>query len=612
MRERLSAFAIALVLTAAAPAAAGELETFIHLSPERIGLSELAKLEIEARRSGFGRLRFEPLFELENLELVAGPFEVSETSSVNGSFSRSLRLTWQLRPLATGRARVHSVRLRLGGEVVALPERAIEVQVDPTGLGAPRREERRRLDPWERFFGGSPFARGREEGGPPRVFLRAEVEPERPYVGQQAVYTLFLYTQDDVDAIQPKSLPEFRGFWVRDLPAEQHLPTEMVEVEGARYGRVALLRKAIFPLRPGPHELAPAAMELVVRVLERRFFGPPLARPEGMIATSPRLLVHVRPLPPPPPGFGGAVGSLALAARLEPRELAVGEAATLTLTLSGAGNLQGVHVPELPERRHLELFPPQQQGGEEVRGTTVLGKRTWSWVLVPERAGRYPLRLPEVPYFDPQSATYRLASAPVLELVAHRAPAEAGAMPVRLHSIRSAALPLGPAHRLEGLLPWLFALPCAAALAIVLARRRNGVAGGDGGPAPARKLSRRVGSTPRSAFRRAPSATGSEARQLAQRLREAEAEARPRQAAARIEEAWRVFLAARWELPPGTPSTTWAERLAAGGADGEAAAELVRLADDLHYLRYAPQLSATEALQREAVERSRRLLRRLR
>ena len=71
--------------------------------------------------------------------------------------------------------------------------------------------------------------------------------------------------------------------------------------------------------------------------------------------------------------------------------------------------------------------------------------------------------------------------------------------------------------------------------------------------------------------------------------------------------AWRRRL-----LPPGTPSTTWAERLASAGAEREAAAELARLADDLHYLRYAPQLSATAALQREAVERSRRLLRRLR
>ena len=38
---------------------------------------------------------------------------------------------------------------------------------------------------------------------------------------------------------------------------------------------------------------------------------------------------------------------------------------------------------------------------------------------------------------------------------------------------------------------------------------------------------------------------------------------------------------------------------------------LVKLADDLHYLRYAPKLSSTDGLKRELVERSRKLARNL-
>ncbi|HVF62262.1 MAG TPA: BatD family protein [Thermoanaerobaculia bacterium] len=579
---------VAVLAAFSSPALAGELETSIRLTPERIGLAETATLEIEARRSGFGRLRFQPEFELDNLELVSGPYEMSETSSINGAFARSLRLAWQLRPLGTGRAAVHAVRLRVGGGVVDLPAQFIEVQEEPAGLAAPRRVQPRPRDAWERFFGGNPFE-GLGRPDRPRVFLDAEVAPERPYAGQQAVYTLYLYTRDDVDAIQPKSLPEFRGFWVRELPLAQRLPTEMVEVDGVRYGRVVLFKKAIFALRPGRHELAPSVMELIVRVGERRFFGPPMTRPEQLTASSPPVAVEVRALPPAPVGFSGAVGRLELAARLEPQELAVGEAATLTLTLAGDGNLQGVRAPELPERRYLEVFPPQQQAEEEIREETVRGRRSWSWVVVPERAGRYALNLPEVPFFDPQTASYRLASAPVVELAVRPAEPGSAAAAARLHSIRSAALPPEPARRFdERLLPWLFALPWVGVVAGIVWRRNGGRAG----------HGRVRGGAP--------------AKVLAGRLREAEGEERPRQAAARIEEAWRDYLAARWNLPPGTASTVWAEKLAAQGAEREAARELVQLADDLHYLRYAPQLSATETLRREAVERSRRLLRRLR
>ncbi|MES1211896.1 MAG: hypothetical protein ABUL63_06140, partial [Acidobacteriota bacterium] len=92
----------------------------------------------------------------------------------------------------------------------------------------------------------------------------------------------------------------------------------------------------------------------------------------------------------------------------------------------------------------------------------------------------------------------------------------------------------------------------------------------------------------------------------------AAAESRPRQAAARIEEAWRGFLAERWEIPAGTPAPQWGALLRDRGADPQAADDLVRLADDLHYLRYAPQLSAVESLSAEALSSSRRLLRRLR
>jgi hypothetical protein len=92
----------------------------------------------------------------------------------------------------------------------------------------------------------------------------------------------------------------------------------------------------------------------------------------------------------------------------------------------------------------------------------------------------------------------------------------------------------------------------------------------------------------------------------------AAAESRPRQAAARIEEAWRGFLAERWEIPAATPPPRWGALLRDRGADPQAADDLVRLADDLLYLRYAPQLSAVESLSAEALSSSRRLLRRLR
>jgi hypothetical protein len=191
-----------------------------------------------------------------------------------------------------------------------------------------------------------------------------------------------------------------------------------------------------------------------------------------------------------------------------------------------------------------------------------------------------------------------VASAPPVRITALAPPPKE---PERSASLQPAAPPEKPSTlarteparsgKWREALPWALAVPSALALFAVLVRRRQSSPSQPGQPA-------RI--------------TDREARhRLEHALREAREESRPRQLAAKIEEAWRAFLETRWEIPPGTPTTRWADLLSEHGADPEAARELVGLADDLHYLRYAPQLSSCDTLCREVMERCRRLSRRL-
>lgn len=566
------------------PAAAADIAVRASLEPALIGIDETATLTIEAR----GRLSgvsFRPDFDLENLEIVGGPYQYEDIRIGNGSLARSYRVSWRLRPLGTGRARVHSLRLQFEGQVVQMRDREITVQEDPTGeVGPDDREDWTMGDPFGRSQGSMRipfFGRPRR----PAVFLRAEVQPARPFVGQQVLYTVYLYTRDDITSIATREMPTFRGFWVRDIPQPQKIPTDMVELEGERYGRVPLMRKALFPLRSGQHTIEATEMDLVVRMFDQRLFGPPLSRSEPVHLRTPAMTVFVQPLPPAPAGFGGAVGQLSLAARIQPAHLRIGEAATLTLTLAGRGNVQGVAEPEIKAPEGMTVYPPQQQSEEEVAGTAVRGSRTWSYVVVPERAGRHTLRVPSIPYFDPQAAKYRSAAVPPVQLTVLPRPEPEEAPPAARGAEPGEARE-DPGLSWKPILPWAIALPLGIALGVALARRRNA---SRMGPVSSRLAS-----------------------DLEARLREAAAETRPRQMAARIEEGWSAFLAERWGVPAGTPPSRWSAALKERGADPAAAEELAGLLDDLHYLRYAPQLCAAETMGREALDRCRRLLRRLR
>jgi len=577
---RRAAFLLLLAaLAARAGVAAEEPRIAVRLQPATIGVGELAHLSIEVEGEGFGSRGFQPRFELENLEVVGGPNSSQSFRFVNGATSRSMTLSWVLRPLTVGAARAYEIEVQLDDTVYELPEREIAVVEDAVGR-ADGREPPSPQDPFEDLF--SRFDRLRPRAAPSRgqVFLRAEVRPQDPYVGQQALYTLYLLTQVDVSSISPEKLPEFSGFWVRELPQPEESEAEVVEVDGERFRRVAVLRRAIFPLRPGTTELEPAKIQLGVRVPDRTF-GSMFAQSEVWRRDSNAVTLTARALPPgAPDGYSGAVGDLAVTATLEPPSVVVGDAATFTVTLAGAGHLQGLPAPQLPALAGLRAFPPQQQSDESLAGARVRGRRSWSFVLVPETAGDY--RLPEiaVPYFDPAAGEFRIARAPASTLVASapaaapeaapRASAEAPA--AAAGAALAAARP--PAEWLR-ILPWLLVVLLVAVLGVLL---RRGL-GGRGGAAAL----------------------------LQHHLRQAAGRGKPREAAALIEEGWRTFLEARWNIPPGTPSTQWGRLLAATGAPADTAAELVRLADDLHYLRYAPQLSDTAALQRELILRSTKL-----
>lgn len=564
---------------------AADIEVRARLEPQRIGLEDVAQLTIEVQGGALDDLGLQPDFQLENLEVAGGQVRSSQFSAVNGRISRVESIQLPVRPLAVGTGRVRGIRVEVGDRVFTPDDVEIEIV---EGSVAPQRRPRR--DPWGDPFPDifAPFER-EVPAAEPKLFLRAEAFPRDPFLGEQVTYTLYLFSQADVASVHPEALPDFQGFWVQEVDDPQPREPEIVEVDGEKYARVPLLRRMLFPLRAGEITVDPVRIQ--IGVSPRRLGFGRIQRGVDVWRTTNASTFEVRPLPEAPAGFEGAVGQLQVAAELHPAEVAVGEAATFTITLSGTGHLQGLPAPTGPTLDGVRGFPPQQDSDERVVGNRVQARKSWSWVLLPDRVGHWTIPQTRMPYFDPQAEEFRWATAAAQELTAaspetsesgESSPSPADGSPSPAGEAPAAGGPelptwTGAATRVATAVLLL----CGLGLIAALLWRRRGTPG----------------------------------KASAARLRQAFQEARhagdPRRAAAGIEEALRHLLEARWRIGPGTPSTRWPELLEARGMAPEVAAETGRLGEDLHYLRYAPQLADADELLQDVLRRGRKLSRAL-
>jgi hypothetical protein len=128
--------------------------------------------------------------------------------------------------------------------------------------------------------------------------------------------------------------------------------------------------------------------------------------------------IEVRPLPPAPAGFTGAVGDFKISSKVVPLDVKSGEPITWTVELSGTGNWP--EIRGLPSREAPSDFQVIQPKPKRTQPQGKLFEATLAEdvVLVPTKAGSYVLPALEFTYFDPASGAYRTISAPGATVIA--------------------------------------------------------------------------------------------------------------------------------------------------------------------------------------------------
>ncbi len=257
------------------------------------------------------------------------------------------------------------------------------------------------------------------------LFVAASVSTDRPWQGQQVIYTWRFYSRVRVGKGSIEEM-DFGGDVVaEDLGEVRQFTTA---IDGVEYS-VNEVRKALFPQRAGEIVLPPTRLAVEVLVEEQRRQSRPRSIFDDFdsllgrggrwttkyLLTEP-LTLEVRPLPPAPDGWKGLVGEFDIRASLSRRELQVGQSATLEVQVGGAGNVQLLTEPGFPELPAFKVYPDQPDASIDRTGRRLVGRKVYRRALVPLVAG--PLDIPPIDlvYFDPEPGEYVTRSTNRLDL----------------------------------------------------------------------------------------------------------------------------------------------------------------------------------------------------
>ena len=291
------------------------------------------------------------------------------------------------------------------------------------------------------------------------------------------------------------------------------------------------------------------------------------------------------------PDFHGPVGRFDLSAKADRTQVTVGDAVTLRVRLSGAGNLRTASEAPRLQVAGARVYPPSTKNDSSHLGRTQTSTE-WSWVLVPTARGTVTIPPVSLEVFDPVEKRVVTKTTQPIVVVADAgaettaAAAATGAaettLPPPPPAPGAAARAPTPAHASVDLSRGTVTLPLWALGAIAAAALAAGVAFVGAG------RRRRRG-----AFRQALEPEPGETKE---------------RAAARVDRALREALARRHGVAETLGASEILSALKDRGLPEPRIAEVKALLDDVDFLRYAPQLGEYDARIREARDRAARVL----
>jgi tetratricopeptide (TPR) repeat protein len=345
----------------------------------------------------------------DGFEVIYGPSTSSQSSVqfVNGKMSQSSSLTYTFTMVAqkTGAFTIPAASIQVGDATYKSKSLKIQVVASSGGNQQSQGQSSRNSQTASR-----PQSSGISSSD---LFMTATASRTKVYEQEAILVTYKLYTLVNLTQLDGK-LPTLDGFQIQEinLPRTKEFTTE--SYNGKIYHTVVWTQYVLFPQKSGTLEIPSITYEGVV-VQQNRAIDPfeaffngnsGLIEVKKKIAT-PKLTIHVSPLPSKPANFSGAVGSFSVSSSVNTDKVKANDAITLKIRVKGTGNMKLISAPEVNFPKDFETYDAKANDHFSLTHSGLTGTREFEYLAVPRHPGKYTIPAAEFVYFDTGSHTYK-------------------------------------------------------------------------------------------------------------------------------------------------------------------------------------------------------------
>ena len=243
------------------------------------------------------------------------------------------------------------------------------------------------------------------------IFLSMSLDRANVVVGEPVIATLKLYQRVNIAGFEGASFPSFNGFWSQELEAPTNIEFTRESYDGQIYNAALLRKFVLIPQQAGTITIDPAELVCLVNIrvssggtsIFDGFFDD--YRTVRQKVSSKPVKVNVSQLPSgAPASFAGGVGEFTISAKLSKDVLKTHEAASLTVTVSGRGNVSLLEAPKVSFPPDMEVYDTKTSDRIDKGGLS--GSKIYEYPFIPRSYGDFVIEPVKYTYYDVNQKKY--------------------------------------------------------------------------------------------------------------------------------------------------------------------------------------------------------------